>query len=85
MHTFETNMRGPTEPLSFGGHRVTAVVPAAVSPGNIGVAFDALSYAGVLSVTLVTDPDIVEELDQLTHSLSAVYAHIAKSPSFPSS
>jgi hypothetical protein len=85
VHTFETNMRGPTEPLSFGGHRVSAVVPAAVNPGNIGVAFDALSYAEVLSVTLVTDPDIVEELDQLTHSLSAVYAHIAKSPSFPSS
>ena len=55
------------------------MVPAAVNPGNIGVAFDALSYAGVLSVTLVTDPDIIEELDQLTHSLSAVYTRIAKS------
>jgi diacylglycerol O-acyltransferase len=54
-------------------------VPAAVNPGNIGVAFDALSYAGVLSVTLVTDPENVEELDQLTHSLSAVFAGIAKS------
>ena len=72
-------MRGPTEPLSFGGHRVSAVVPAAVNPGNIGVAFDALSYAGVLSVTLVTDPDIVEELDPLTHSLSAVYARLTNS------
>jgi hypothetical protein len=60
-------------------------VPAAVNPGNIGVAFDALSYAGVLSVTLVTDPDIVDELDQLTHSLRAVYAQIATSSSFPSS
>jgi diacylglycerol O-acyltransferase / wax synthase len=79
VHTFETNMRGPAEPLSFGGHRVSAVVPAAVNPGNIGVAFDALSYAGILSVTLVTDPDIVEDLDQLTHSLSGVYARIAKS------
>jgi diacylglycerol O-acyltransferase / wax synthase len=79
VHTFETNMRGPTEPLSFGGHRVSAVVPAAVNPGNIGVAFDALSYAGVLSVTLVTDPDIIEEPDQLTHSLSAAYTRIAKS------
>ena len=55
------------------------MVPAAVNPGNIGVAFDALSYAGVLSVTLVTDPDIIEEPDQLTHSLSAVYTRIAKS------
>jgi diacylglycerol O-acyltransferase / wax synthase len=79
VHTFETNMRGPTEPLSFGGHRVSAVVPAAVNPGNIGVAFDALSYAGVLSVTLVTDPDIVEELDPLTHSLSAAYARLTNS------
>ena len=79
VHTFETNMRGPTKPLFFGGHRVSAVVPAAVNPGNIGVAFDALSYAGVLSVTLVTDPDIVEELDPLTHSLSAVYARLTNS------
>jgi diacylglycerol O-acyltransferase / wax synthase len=79
VHTFETNMRGPAEPLFFGGHRVSAVVPAAVNPGNIGVAFDALSYAGVLSVTLVTDPDIIEELDQLTRSMSAVYTRIAKS------
>src|SRR5215217_8288002 len=79
VHTFETNMRGPTEPLSFGGHRVSAVMPAAVNPGNIGVAFDALSYAGVLSVTLVTDPDIVEELDPLTHSVSAVYARLTNS------
>jgi diacylglycerol O-acyltransferase len=79
VHTFETNMRGPAEPLSFGGHRVSAVVPAAVNPGNIGVAFDTLSYAGILSVTLVADPDIVDELDRLTHSLSAVYARIAKS------
>ena len=61
VHTFETNMRCPTEPLCFGGHRVSAVVPAAVNPGNIGIAFDALSYAGVLSVTLVTDPDIVAD------------------------
>ena len=35
-------------------------------PGNIGIAFDALSYAGVLSVTLVTDPDIVADPDQLS-------------------
>jgi hypothetical protein len=33
----------------------------------------------VLSVTLVTDPDIVEELDPLTHSLSAVYARLTNS------
>ena len=53
MHTIESNVRGSTEPLSFGGHRISAVVPAAVNPGNIGVSFDVLYYAGVLSVTAV--------------------------------
>jgi diacylglycerol O-acyltransferase / wax synthase len=79
VHTFESNMRGPTEPLSFGGHRISAVVPAAVNPGNIGVSFDVLSYAGVLSVTVVTDPDIVKELDPLTQALSTVFTRLIDS------
>ena len=79
VHTFETNMRGPVAPMSFGGHQVVAVVPAAVNPGNIGVSFDALSYAGVLTTTVVADPDIVPELDQLAHSLNAVYTRLAAS------
>jgi diacylglycerol O-acyltransferase / wax synthase len=76
VHTFESNMRGPTEPLSFGGHRISAVVPAAVNPGNIGVSFDVLSYAGVLRVTAVTDPDIVKELDPLTEALSTAFGRL---------
>jgi diacylglycerol O-acyltransferase / wax synthase len=79
VHTFETNVRGPVAPLSFGGHQVTAVVPAAVNPGNIGVSFDALSYAGVLATTVVADPHIVPELDRLAHSLNAVYTRLAGS------
>jgi diacylglycerol O-acyltransferase len=43
VHSFESNVRGPTEPLSFGGHQISAVLPAAVNPGNIGVSFDVLS------------------------------------------
>ncbi|HEY5784828.1 MAG TPA: wax ester/triacylglycerol synthase domain-containing protein, partial [Microlunatus sp.] len=77
VHTFETNMRGPVAPMSFGGHQVAAVVPAAVNPGNIGVSFDALSYAGVLTITVVADPHIVPQLDQVAHSLNAVYTHLA--------
>ena len=55
------------------------MVPAAVNPGNIGVSFDALSYAGVLTTTVVADPHIVPELDQLAHSLNAVYTRLAAS------
>lgn len=74
VHTFETNLRGPAEPVFFGGHPVRAIVPAAVNPGNVGVSFDVLSYAGVLGVTVVTDPDIVTEPDRLTAELAQVFA-----------
>lgn len=79
MHTFETNMRGPAEPLSFAGHQVSAVVRMAATPGNIGVTFDVLSYAGILGVTVVADPEIIPESEQLTDALSAVYARLAHS------
>ena len=59
VHTLETNMRCPGAPMCFAGHQVVAVVPAAVDPGNIGASFDALSYAGTLTITAVVDPHIV--------------------------
>jgi WS/DGAT/MGAT family acyltransferase len=76
VHTFETNVRGPVEPVLLGGHRVRAVVPAAVNPGNIGVSFDVLSYAGVLGVTVVSDPEIVTEPDRLVDELARVLASL---------
>jgi diacylglycerol O-acyltransferase len=68
--TFETNMRGPVEPLYLGGHRVQAIIPMAVNPGNVGVSFDVLSYAGTLGITVVADPDLVPELDLLSELLA---------------
>ena len=61
VNTFVTNVRGPATPLSFGGHEVLAVVPLAITPGNVGVSFDVLSYAGRLVATVVADPEIVPE------------------------
>ena len=74
VHTFETNLRGPAEPVFFGGHPIRAIVPAAVNPGNVGVSFDVLSYAGILGMTVVTDPEIVTEPDRLTAELAQVFA-----------
>jgi WS/DGAT/MGAT family acyltransferase len=74
VHTFETNLRGPAEPVFFGGHPIRAIVPAAVNPGNVGVSFDVLSYAGILGMTVVTDPEIVTEPDRLTAELAQVLA-----------
>jgi hypothetical protein len=71
VHTFVSNVRGPAEPLTLAGRRVAEVVPVAVSPGNVGVAFDALSYAEQLVVTVVADPDLLPEQERLTEDLRA--------------
>ena len=63
VHTFVTNLRGPAERLSFAGAPVTAVVPVAVTPGNVTLSFDVLSYAGTLGITVVADPARVPETD----------------------
>ena len=72
VHTFETNLRGPSTAMSFGGHRIRAVVPVVVNPGNVGISFVVLSYADVLGVTLVADPPIVPDQDTIAESFQAV-------------
>jgi diacylglycerol O-acyltransferase / wax synthase len=65
VHTFETNLRGPETRIRIAGHEVTGIVPMAVNPGNVGVSFDVLSYAGELAIAIVADPVIVPDLDEL--------------------
>ncbi|MCU0279380.1 MAG: WS/DGAT domain-containing protein [Candidatus Nanopelagicales bacterium] len=60
VHTFETNLRGPAQPLVIDGRTVEAIVPIAVNPGNVGVSFDVLSYAGRLLISVVADPEQVD-------------------------
>jgi WS/DGAT/MGAT family acyltransferase len=72
VHTFETNLRGPSAALSLGGHRIGSVIPVVVNPGNVGISFVVLSYAGSLGVTLVADPLIVPDQDAVAESLAAV-------------
>ena len=76
MHTFVTNVRGPEASVHFAGHRISRVIPAAVTPGNVGVCFDILSYAGGLVVTVVADPDLLAEQDQLTSLLAEEFADL---------
>lgn len=56
VHTFVTNLRGPTEPLAIAGSRIRRMVPIATVPGNVTVSFDVLSYAGRLLISVVYDP-----------------------------
>jgi hypothetical protein len=61
VHTFVTNLRGPATRMRLAGREVTVVLPTAVNPGNVGVSFDVLSYAGTLWVVVVADPLVVPE------------------------
>ena len=70
VHTFVTNVRGPETVARLAGHPIVEIVPVAVTPGNVGVCFDILSYAGGLVMTVVADPDVVPEQDLLTSLLT---------------
>jgi diacylglycerol O-acyltransferase len=76
VHTFVTNVRGPDERVLFAGHEISAVIPVAVTPGNVGVCFDVLSYAGRLVVTVVADADILPEQERLTSLLADELTHL---------
>lgn len=78
VHTFVTNVRGPSAALRLAGRRVLAVVPFALTPGNVGVCFDVLSYAGRLVVTVVADPDVVPEQDLLTRLVADELAALTR-------
>ena len=69
-HTLVSHVRGPAEPVTFGGCAVTSAIPAGVAEGgNLTVYFEALSYAGTLTLTAITDPDHFPDPGTLTGAL----------------
>jgi len=77
VHTFATNLRGPTQALTFAGARVQAVVPIPNTTGNVPVTFAALSYAGTLRLTVLSDPAQVPDVGVLTAALRRELASMA--------
>jgi len=75
VHTFVTNVRGPDDPLTFGGAAVRAIIPIPSTTGNVTVTFAASSYAGTLRITILSDPactpDAAALAAALRHELSA--------------
>jgi diacylglycerol O-acyltransferase / wax synthase len=69
VHTFVTNVRGPGEPLTFAGAPLRAVLPVPYTTGNVCVTFAALSYAGTLWLTVLSDPALVPDVAELTAAL----------------
>jgi hypothetical protein len=57
-HTLVTHLRGPDQPLSFGGLRIKNAVPIGVAEGgNSTVSFEVMTYDGTLTITAIIDPD----------------------------
>ena len=77
VNAFLTNLRGP-DALVLGGHRVRRIAPLGVVAGNVAVAFAAMSYAGRLTVTVVTDPDVVPEGAAIAEALDSAFAEVTR-------
>lgn len=78
VNTFLSNMRGPAEPISIASNRIGSIVPITLTPGNVGVCFAVLSYAGRLVVTVLADPEVVPEVGELTGRLSDELERLAE-------
>jgi WS/DGAT/MGAT family acyltransferase len=71
-HTLVTNVRGPVDPVTLGGHQVDAAIPAGVGEGgNMTAYFEVLSYAGVLTIAMIVDPDHGPDFDDLARRLQS--------------
>jgi hypothetical protein len=62
-HTLVTHVRGPAEPLTLDGHPVSEAIPVAIGERGKSVSFEALSYAGILAITVLVDPEHGPDLD----------------------
>jgi diacylglycerol O-acyltransferase / wax synthase len=75
VQTFVTNLHGPDNPLTFGGAAVRAIIPIPSTTGNVTVTFAAMSYAGTLRITILSDPARTPDAPTLAavlrHELSA--------------
>ncbi|MGY1708832.1 wax ester/triacylglycerol synthase domain-containing protein [Geodermatophilus sp. SYSU D00758] len=80
-HTLVSDVPGPDRAVTLAGVPVTAVLPVAVGEaGNVTVSFDALSYAGTLTVTAVADPERLPDLPVLLAALERELAALVSRP-----
>jgi WS/DGAT/MGAT family acyltransferase len=80
VQTFVTNLRGPDEPLTLGGAPVRAVIAVPQTTGNVTVSFGVLSYAGILRITVLTDPAQLPDAAVLMTALRAELARASGGP-----
>ena len=77
VNSFLTNVHGPGAVRHLMGAPIRRIVPVTVTPGNVGVAFAAISYCGTLTIAVIADPDVVPEIDMLAAAVETELAMIA--------
>jgi diacylglycerol O-acyltransferase / wax synthase len=69
-HTLVTHVRVRRSRYGWAAMRLSVAIPVAVGEGgNTTVYFEVLSYAGVLTIAAVVDPDHGPDLDDLIRRL----------------
>jgi hypothetical protein len=81
VNTFLTNLIGPPQTTTLTGVPIRRIIPITITAGNVSVAFAVLSYAGDLTITVITDPDATPDTDLLIAALQAELAFPGAAPS----
>jgi diacylglycerol O-acyltransferase / wax synthase len=69
IQTFVTNLPGPRDRLTFGGTPIRSMIAIPATAGNVTVTFGAVSYAGALRITILSDPARVPDAPALAAAL----------------
>ena len=85
MNLVVTNVPGPQVPLYLAGARLLELFPMMPVMGNLTLVVAAMSYAGQLNLTAVTDRDGCPDLDVFTHGLRSTLDDLARSVPVPAS
>lgn len=80
VNTFLTNLRGPTDPMHIHAATIHSITPITITAGNVTTAFAALSYAGTLRVSIITDPHHGPEHARLEAALASVLDQLTGDP-----
>ncbi len=85
VNVLTTNLPGPPVPLYFAGARLVDAIAIPPIAGNVTVSVAALSYAGTLDVSAVTDAHSWPDLEVLMGGIEASWAELARAaPAVPS-
>ncbi len=79
IHTVASLVRGPEVAVRVLGCPVTELIPLSAAPGNLTVVFEALSYAGRLTLSISVDPQTCPDAAELQALLQQSFDEITES------